>query len=270
MCLIFASYFDERTMAVVSDDTVATRYLLYLFSALILSACVGGRIAVTEITKETVDYPETGVVATIGLGERLVAKGSRMTAPALEVVEATQFGKKEGEASVLTCAMTVLPGSWFRQGAYKSDSSQADCFGPVSIRRTHADGTTSPSVCDGTKLTGDICRDNDGIYFLTTIATLTTRATRSSLQQDFDHVRLARKVVESESNFIQELIYDGRVGNNLKFIYREFSDDINRPSFIQYIQYDYSASSIVGIRNLRFEIIDATSSQLTYRLIRNF
>ncbi len=99
-------------MAVISDhkNTDALGYLLYLFCALILSGCVGNRITVMEIMTETVDYPETGVVATKGLGERLVAKGTRLTAPALEVVEATQFGKKEGEASVLTCAMTVLPG----------------------------------------------------------------------------------------------------------------------------------------------------------------
>ena len=260
-------------MAVISDDknTVASRYLLYLFSALILSGCAGSRITETEIVMETVNYPETGVIATKGLGESLVAKGTRMTSPALEVVEATKFGKKEGEASVLTCAMTVLPGSWFKQGVHKSGSSQADCFGPVSSRNTLADGTTNRWLCDGTKLlTGDICRDNNGKYFLTTMATLTTGATRSYLQQDFDHIRLVRKVVESESNFIQELIYDGRVGGNLKFIYREFSDDIYRPAFIQHIQYDYSESSIIEIKDLRFEIIHATNAQLTYKLIRNF
>ncbi len=259
-------------MVVTSDDknTVASRYLLYLFSALILSGCVGSRITVTDITMETVDYPETGVVTTTGLGERLVAKGTRMTAPALEVVEATQFGKKEGEASVLTCAMTVLPGSWFEQGVYKSASSQADCFGPASFRGTHADGTTSPWVCDGTKLRGDICRDNNGKYFLATRDTLITKATRSYLQQDFDHIRLVKKVIESESNFIQELIYKGRVDSNLRFIYREFSDDIYRPAVTQDIQYDYSESSIIGFKDLRFEIIDATNAQITYKLIRNF
>ena len=126
-------------------------------------------------------------------------------------------------------------------------------------------------LCNGTKLlTGDICRDNNGKYFLTTKATLTTGATKSYLQQDFDYIRLVRKVVESESNFMQELIYDGRVGSSLKFVYREFSDDIYRPAFIQYIQYDYSDSSIIEIKDLQFEIIDATSDELTYKLIRNF
>ena len=272
VCVTIARYFEERTMAAINDDrnTVASRYLLYLFSALILSGCVGGRIAVTDITMETVDYPQTGVVATKGLGERLVAKGTRMTSPALEVVEAMQFGKKEGEASVLTCAMTVLPGSWIKQGVYESEGSQADCFGPISFRATHTDGTTSPWACDGTKLTGDICRNNDGEYFLATRATLITRATTSYLQQDFDHIRLVTKVVESRSNFIQELIYNGRVGSNLKFTYREFSDDIFHPAFTQDIQYDYSESSIIGFKDLQFEIIDATNAQLTYKLIRNF
>lgn len=263
----------ERTMVAISDykNTVASRYLLYLFSALILSGCVGSRITESEIMMETIDYPETGVVATKGLGEQLVAKGTRITSPALEVVEAIQFGKKEGEASVLTCAMTVLPGSWFKQGIHKSGSSQADCFGPVSSRNTLADGTTSHWLCNGTKLlTGDICRDNNGKYFLTTKATLTIGATKSYLQQDFDYIRLVRKVVESEPNFMQELIYDGRVGSSLKFVYREFSDDIYRPAFIQYIQYDYSDSSIIEIKDLQFEVIDATSDELTYKLIRNF
>ena len=64
-----------------SDDknTVALRYLLYLFSALILSGCVHSQITETEIAMETVDYPETEVVATIGLSERLAAKGTRIT-----------------------------------------------------------------------------------------------------------------------------------------------------------------------------------------------
>lgn len=129
---------------------------------------------------ETIDYPETGVVATKGLGEQLVAKGTRITSPALEVVEGTQFGKKDGEASVLTCALTVLPGSWFKQGVHKSGSSQAGCFGPVSSRNTLADGTTSHWRCNGTKLlTGEICHDNHGKYFLTTMATPTTNTKRN-------------------------------------------------------------------------------------------
>ena len=259
-------------MAVISDDknTVALRYLLYLFSALILSGCVGSRVTEMDIMIETVDYPETGVVATIEFGERLVAKGNLMTGLALEIVEATQFGKKEGEASVMTCAMTVLPGSWLQHGVSKSGSSQADCFGPVSFRGTLADGTTSKWLCDGTELTGNICRDSNGKYFVATMSSLTTRATKSYLQQDFDHIRLVRKFVDNESSFIQDLIYNGRVGSDLKFIYREFWDDINRPAFVQYIQHDYSETSIIEIKDLQFEIIDATNAQLTYKLIRNF
>jgi len=269
---MIASYLEKRTVAVRNDakHTVFSRYFLCLFSALILFGCAGRQISEMEITTETVDYPELGIVVTKGIGERLVAKGTRITASALEVVEATQFGKKEHESSVLTCAKTVMPGSWFKQGVYESEASQADCFGPVKFRATLVDGTTNVYSCDGTERTGEICRDNDGKYFLDFTSMLAPRDTKSYLQQDFEHVRLIKKVVESKFNFVQDLIYNGRVGGKLYFTYRAFSDDIYHPFFTEDIQYDYSEPSIIEFKDLQIEIIGATNNLVTYMVIHNF
>ena len=77
-------------------------------------------------------------------------------------------------------------------------------------------------------------------------------------------------LVEHRDNFVQELVYNGRVGNNIKFIYREFSDDMARPAFTQEVQYDYSESPEIGFKALRMKIIDATNINITYVLTRNF
>jgi len=53
----------------------------------------------------------------------------------------------------------------------------------------------------------------------------------------------------------QEFIFNGKVGNNLKFVYREYINDMARPAFNQDLQYDLNESSVVGFKGLRLEII---------------
>ena len=70
--------------------------------------------------------------------------------------------------------------------------------------------------------------------------------------------------------FEQELIFNGRVDNNLKFIYREFSGQMARGAFTQEVQYDLNESNIIGFKGARLEVIEATNRNITYRLIENF
>ena len=70
--------------------------------------------------------------------------------------------------------------------------------------------------------------------------------------------------------FIQEFIYNGRVNNALKFVYREFSGDYIKPAFTQEIQYDLNTSDIIGFKSLRIKIIEATNTEIKYVLESNF
>ncbi len=74
----------------------------------------------------------------------------------------------------------------------------------------------------------------------------------------------------TKPSYIQEFIYNGRVDNSLKFIYREFSGDYVRPSFTQDVQYDLNLSSEIGFKDLKLEVIKATNTEITYKLISNF
>lgn len=239
-----------------------------VFISLILLTMVGcasvspiKRIDQTE--RKLVAYPKVEEIITRGLGESLVAKGVRTTGDAIEILEATQFNKEEGESCLMTCALTVLPGSFFKSGVYESKLREAHCYGPVNFQFTLTDGSTNWN-CPGKMGVGDICKDSSGKYFFA------VGDFEFELKQDFDHIRQMKRVIERQENFIQEMIYNGRVGDYLKFIYREFSDNLARPAFTQEVQYDLSKSSVVGFKNLRLEIIQATNTEITYRLINNF
>lgn len=75
---------------------------------------------------------------------------------------------------------------------------------------------------------------------------------------------------EQRPSFKQELIYNGKSGNNVKLLYREISNDIMRPAFSQEIQYDLNDGNTIGFKGVRIEIIEASNTELRYKVIKNF
>ena len=248
-----------------SQKGLIMRLLATLTVLLFLTGCASNPVTQIDYTKSTVvDYPEKGSITTRGLGDRLVAKGMRTVGPALEIATHIQFNKKEGESSILTCAATVGPGTYFKKGVYTQGESRSECYGPAQYFVTREDGSTSSWDCTGAGGVGNVCETLDGKYFLA------YGWTRLPLEQDFQHLSKSEKTIENRDNFIQEILYNGRIGNNLKFVYREFSNDYVRPAFTQEVQYDLSQSNIIGFKTLRLEVIDATNTEITYKLLQNF
>jgi hypothetical protein len=68
----------------------------------------------------------------------------------------------------------------------------------------------------------------------------------------------------------QDFIYNGKVGNAIKFTYREFVDDLARPAFTQDLQYDLTESNVIGFRGLRIEILSATNTKIEYKVLTHF
>lgn len=80
-------------------------------------------------------------------------------------------------------------------------------------------------------------------------------------------VKLSKK---SPSSFQQTLLYNGRIGNRIAFGYREFSNNSARPAFNNDVTYDLDESNIIGYKGARLEIIKATNTEITYKLISSF
>jgi hypothetical protein len=91
----------------------------------------------------------------------------------------------------------------------------------------------------------------------------------SSNEIDSSYYEEIKIPIKKSEYFKQEFIYNGRIGNSIKFIYREFADELARPAFTQDLQYDLSESSIVGFRGMRIDVIEANNIKIKYKLLSN-
>lgn len=97
---------------------------------------------------------------------------------------------------------------------------------------------------------------NDGLGWLTHEFSNKIEYTNAQPQPD-----------KTKAFFQKDFIYNGRVGNSLKFTYREFIDDLARPAFTQDLQYDLTESDVIGFKDARIKITDATNTTLKYKVI---
>lgn len=74
----------------------------------------------------------------------------------------------------------------------------------------------------------------------------------------------------SQSAFQQTLLYNGRIGNKVTFAYREFWDNLARPAFSNEVDYDLSETTVVGYQGARLEVINATNTEITYKVLSGF
>lgn len=77
-------------------------------------------------------------------------------------------------------------------------------------------------------------------------------------------------VDENATNFRDELIYGGRSGSILRFVYREFSAGQPSPTLSMEFQIDLSEGRVFGFRGSRIEVLEAANSSLKYRVISPF
>lgn len=68
----------------------------------------------------------------------------------------------------------------------------------------------------------------------------------------------------------RELIYGGRSGSVLRFVYRELKDDQPNPTLSLEFHIDLSDGPSFGLRGAQIEVVEATNSKLTYRVISSF
>lgn len=108
--------------------------------------------------------------------------------------------------------------------------------------------------------------DHDGIY---TNGFSDSGINFIKSQNKIEYIQ-TKVIAKEEDYFKQEFIYNGRIGNALKFIYREYVNDYARPAFTQDLQYDLSESKTIGFRGLRIQIINATNSKIEYKVLNYF
>ncbi len=65
----------------------------------------------------------------------------------------------------------------------------------------------------------------------------------------------------------KELIYGGVSGTTIEISYREYRGGFAAPAFFQSLKYDLKDSKIITFQNFRFDVLGATNSGMTARLL---
>jgi len=72
----------------------------------------------------------------------------------------------------------------------------------------------------------------------------------------------------ASGGFSSQIDYSGKSKDEITLTYREFSDGWSRPAFSQELKYDLSEGNEFAFRGSLFEILNATNTEITYRVTR--
>ncbi|MDZ7694309.1 MAG: hypothetical protein U5K69_24840 [Balneolaceae bacterium] len=82
----------------------------------------------------------------------------------------------------------------------------------------------------------------------------------------------AESIPTQSGGFKIELVYQGRTGNTIKVLYREYNNDIARPAFTQVVEYDLdeNGKGMIAFKGARIEVLEASSTEVKYQVIKGF
>lgn len=226
------------------------RLALIAICCLLTAACASTQTILPQT--QIIDRPALNEVSTAELGETIVEKGRLRTHQGLALTNTLQWGD-----GLILKKFTVSPG---RLRARQQDAK---------FIYFYSDNMTSHDALLGTSPypNGGLCRSIDGSGPVKGFIVAGRCNMNWNNVPDVSPVQ----IYDLDSpGFRQELIYNGRVGDNLKFLYREFSGDLMRPPFSQDVQYDINESRTIGFRGVRIEVIDASNTQIRYRVLSSF
>jgi len=207
--------------------------------------------------REQVDFPMLDSLVAVSLGETLASKGYKSTTPAIKILEDFTFH----EADLVTPRHWIAAdsqGRMDRVGTSKDDE-RVDCYTVHYNFDAHLNwgnkvGRDLPiGLCESAQ----VLVIQPGYRF------------GGEMPLDVPVDKFNSVSLESPAH-IEEFIYNGRVGDALKFVYREFSGDYLKPAFTQEVQYDLGSSNIIGFKDLKIEVIEASNVKIRYKLISNF
>lgn len=231
-------------------------------------ASVGGQTRYVVKT-ELVQLPAVGADSRAEVGQSMISAASRLvygrqialeTPLQVDGVPAAyaKRGKSEQPGKYLF-AFKVQPGWYPYDGAFPSSDG-----GPLSV--WDVPGLLPVSAAGRPYERGRVgleAVDKDHLRVVWTI----DRAHWKSppLQARY---REATCTALAQNSLRRELIYGGVTGRTISISYREFADNTARPAFTQELKYDLTDGREIGFQGARFEVIEATNTQIRFRVIK--
>lgn len=230
------------------------RSLLALaISSFVLLGCVSAPPAAPP-QLEFKDHPAIGEVAEAEIGETLVYKSKLYKYEGLDLQERITDNGIAREYIIEPHTMRLESKLYDGSLRYKPDYNLYYVNDKMFGRRAFPQGSYLIKRVNGTL-------EMTGSYDLTGAGKVYPAQPRHTAGLVVDR---------TQQNFRQELIYAGRVGDQIKVTYREFNNDLVRPGFAQEAQYELGADRIIGFKGVRIEVISADNTKIKYKVLRSF
>lgn len=226
------------------------RVLMMALAGVALSGCASAQMVSPSLS--LIDRPDLGTQARVELGETLLEKSRLSTYEGLILENELQWGD-----GLLLKKFTLSP------GPLRARMRDARFTYYFSDAMTAKDAITGTSPYQG----GGLCQAHDGSGPIKGFVV----AGRCALNWNTTPQVRATQIHDQNSPARrQELIYNGRVGDSLRLLYREYSSEPMQPPLSQDLHYDLTASAVIGFRGVRIEVVEASNTHLTYRVLTSF
>ena len=231
--------------------------IIYLYLSLVLASCAV-QVKNVELKRRIIDDVPLNTLIKNEIGDKLITTGEEDYQDAMRIVESPDFSLsyafvtlefpyKRGQVLPLTSYSNEWLLFYNSKDVRKSGANGDDIYFGIAVSKKD-ETIVVPFVKSATSYGAFITKKVEGFKTKTDIFT--------------DN--------NCTDCFKQEFIYNGKTGSSLKFIYREYVNDMARPAFNQELQYDLNESNIVGFKGLRIEIVNATNTKIEYKILSSF
>ncbi|WP_215410292.1 hypothetical protein [Janthinobacterium sp. JC611] len=178
--------------------------------------------------------PPVGTVATTGIGEKMLINSDAVETRALVLAQDQPLGE-----------------FIVRKGTYPliADKAEYQTFGGV-VMATAAGTAAKQNKLHLFSKDGSICIGRAPCAKFDYVMGVTTNYQAASFQTT--------------------LIYSGRIGDKITLGYREFQRNVARPAFNNDVTYDLSESMILGYKGARLEVLHASNTEISYKVLAGF
>ncbi len=212
---------------------------LILTGCFLLGSCRSNPplVAPAPVAVQSFSFPSIGVISTSDIGDELLNQETGVSTGAIAIPYDQPIG-----------SFTIRKGHY----AISGQNREYIKFSRVQMRNENASQD----------------RLGDLFLFLKDASTKTVCVSRkicAELEYSTD------KITNVSPNYKQyTLIYIGKVENKITLGYREFIGDTARPAFSNDVTYDLSKSNVLGYKGARIEVLDATNTGISYKVLSNF